>query len=265
MKKRTATPAKISNAWISPSADRRHRRDALVLALGRHEQLEAADHLRERRVLDDVHEQADERRQQAAERLRQDHEAGAGRPSRSRARPPPRAARTGSTAPRRGVASATWALPQRTSAIAAAVRAARELGVAGCDRRQAEVDEEDGDEDRQAAEDLDVEPDQRPERPEADRQQRPEHDSDQRAADDRDRRDAQRPREPLRRGCSARPARPSRASRSLLRKREPALEEADHGRQRPDEREVDDASTVIASFVSSVRLLMLIAVVVSSM
>src|SRR4051795_5460241 len=48
-------------------ADRRHSRDALVLALGSRQQLEAANHSCERRVLDDVHEKADERRQQAAE------------------------------------------------------------------------------------------------------------------------------------------------------------------------------------------------------
>ena len=66
---------------------------------------------------------------------------------------------------------------------------------AGRDRGQPEVDDEDGDEDRQAAEDLDVEPDQRLQRQELDRQQRAEHDPDQRAADDGDRGDAERARQ----------------------------------------------------------------------
>ncbi len=109
------------------------------------------------------------------------------------------------------------------------------------DRGQAEVDDEDGDEDRQAAEDLDVEPDQRPQRPELDREQRAEHDPDQRAADDGDRRDPERPRQALLEDVARRPARPSRDIISAPSgERQPALEQPDQRRQRPDERQVDD-------------------------
>ncbi len=55
-------------------ADRRRRRQPLDRALARLQQLVRADHLRDGRVLDDVHEQAHERRQESAERLRHDHE-----------------------------------------------------------------------------------------------------------------------------------------------------------------------------------------------
>ena len=96
------------------------------------------------------------------------------------------------TAPR--VASATCALPQSVSAIAAA--SSGENSSFGAIAGSAEEDDEDRHEDRQPAEDLDVEPDQRRGvGRKSDRQQRPEHDADQRAPDDGDRRDPQRVRQ----------------------------------------------------------------------
>ena len=197
MKKRIATPPKISKAWISPSPIGGIAVEPLVLALGRLEQLEPADHLRERRVLDDVHEQADERRQQPAKRLRQDHRRVAAHPA---------------EAERRGalVLLARDRLDRaarRLGDLRAAPqderdRRSRERVVELEPRRhrgQAEVDDEDGDEDRQAAEDLDVEPDQRLQRQEADRHQRPEDDPDQRCC--------RRPRSQRRAGSPAAPRR----------------------------------------------------------
>ena len=159
MKKRRATPAKISKAWISPSPIGGIAVSALVLALGGLENLEAADHLRERRVLDDVHEQADERRQQTAERQRQDHEpmpAEPAEPERRRRLVLLDRDRLHRTARRLGHLGAP---PQDERD-----RRRRQSGVdvrRRCDphdrAREAEVDDEDGDEDRQPAEDLDVE------------------------------------------------------------------------------------------------------------
>ena len=59
-------------------------------------------------------------------------------------------------------------------------------------RRQRVVDEEDGDEDRQTAPDLDVQPQQGPEGQEPDRHQRAHHDPDHGAADHGEDRDTQR-------------------------------------------------------------------------
>src|SRR5215211_1957348 len=52
---------------------RREEREALALRLRRLEQLDPADRGRERRVLDDVDDEADERREETPQRLRQDH------------------------------------------------------------------------------------------------------------------------------------------------------------------------------------------------
>ena len=73
-KKRIITPVKISKAWISPipiggGNDRRSFCDLAACRIST-----PPIDLRERRVLDDVDEQADEGRQQPSQRLRQDHE-----------------------------------------------------------------------------------------------------------------------------------------------------------------------------------------------
>ena len=72
-KKTTMTKPKISTAWISPMPAG-GKTSAARSALAGLKQLGAADHRRERRVLDDVDEQADERRQEAAQGLREDDE-----------------------------------------------------------------------------------------------------------------------------------------------------------------------------------------------
>ena len=112
------------------------------------------------------------------------------------------------TAPR--VASATCALPQSVSPIDGG-RERVELEPRA-DRRQREVDDEDRDEDRQAAPELDVEADRRPHEPEVERQERPEDDSDQRAADERSPSRSGAFRAGRSRTCSAQRARPSWAS-----------------------------------------------------
>ena len=136
---------------------RRVERQPLGLGLAGLQQLDPADHRRERRVLDDVDEQADERRQQAAERLREDHRPVAADP----AEPERRGClvllardRLDGAARRLGDLGAA---PEDERDRGRGERAELELRR---DRGEAEVDDEDRDEDRQAAEDLDVEADE---------------------------------------------------------------------------------------------------------
>ena len=125
------------------------------------EHLADADQPRDRRVLDDVHEQPDHRRQEPARRLRHDHERrGVPDPAEAERRTPPRAARAGSTGPRR-------ASPRRPARCPrGSARRWRRERLERLDRerarerlvepRQREVDEEDRDDDRKAAPELDV-------------------------------------------------------------------------------------------------------------
>ena len=91
---------KISKAWISPipiGSETTDARSATWPPAG----LDAADHLGERRVLDDVDEQADEAAAAAGAAPAAGSRRRGGRSSRSRAPPRPRAARAGSTGPHR--------------------------------------------------------------------------------------------------------------------------------------------------------------------
>ena len=172
----------------------------------------AADHRRQGRVLDDVHEQADERRQQPAEAPAAGSRTRGGRPSRSRAPRLPRAVPSGSTRPPARRLRHLGASPEGQRDRGRRERSELE---GRPDRRQPEVDDEDGDQDRQAAEDLDVRTDQGSDGKEPDRQQRPEDDADQGAR----RPPPSRTRGALPagppRGCSGRRARPSPASARL--------------------------------------------------
>src|SRR5262249_11699441 len=130
-------------------------------------------------------------------------------------------------------------------------------------RRESEVRGEDRHEDRQAAEDLDVQPEERPQRTKAGRQQRAEPDADNGASRDGEHRNPQRVRQPLVEDVV--PNRPypgghqrasGNASRRSSRRTPPEMLQTSVRYTIP--------SSVRASAVSSVRLLMLIAVVVSS-
>ena len=68
-KKITITKPKIAIGWSVSG-----KRQVLELAIRGLEHLRHADHGGDRRVLDDVHEQADHRRDEPPERLRDDHE-----------------------------------------------------------------------------------------------------------------------------------------------------------------------------------------------
>src|SRR5439155_18989021 len=129
------------------------------LALRRTEQLDRSDQRRKRGVLDHVHEQADERRQQSPRRLREDDVRVPA--------DPPEAERRGRfvllardrldrSARRLGDLGAP---PQRQ-----ADRRRDPLGEAKVQRqsRQREEDDEERDDEREASPNLDVEPDESP-------------------------------------------------------------------------------------------------------
>src|SRR6185503_12585970 len=128
-------------------------RQPLGLRLSRLEQLDPADHGGKRRVLDDVDEQADERREQPPERLREDHRAVAAHPAEAERR------RRLVLLPRDRLHGAAGRLgdlrapPEDQRDRRGGERAELERGV---DRGKAEIDHEDRHENRQTAEDLDV-------------------------------------------------------------------------------------------------------------
>ena len=154
------------------------------------------DHEGDRRVLDDVHDQADQRGQQPAESLGQDHERVATDPTEAE----PRGGlmlflRNRPHRPARCLGDLS-APPEREGDRRGHVRV--EPNVKWADRVvRKPVDEEDRHENRKAAPDFDVEPDQPLERTELDRHQGPEQDPDHHARRDRDHREPQRLRQAL--------------------------------------------------------------------
>ena len=157
-KKSSCDCAEDLEGVILADADRRVGREPLVLALAGLEHVEPADHRNQRGVLDDVHEQAYERREQPPERLRQDHVGVAADPSEAeRGRGVALLARDrlhGAACRLRDLR----APPERERDRARVER--RELERRR-NLREQEERREDRHQDRQAAEDLDVEPDQR--------------------------------------------------------------------------------------------------------
>ena len=184
-KKMTITRAVDLERMDLPDTGRRRRGQPFDLALRCLEELRRPDHLHDRGVLDDVDEQADERRQETTKRLRHDHE---GVPA------DPAEAECGGgfvLLPRNGLDRTA----RRLGHLRAPPEDERDRARGECvepetqaDGREREEHDEDRHEDRKPSPDLDVEADHCPQWQELDREERPERDPDERASHECDRR-----------------------------------------------------------------------------